>query len=677
MPGNNSLQILRGTREKISGNTLKLLPGQLLYNNTDNYLTIGSEENSDASLLTGMGNKAISGKPITVPTVEGCFKDIISNRGIFEISINNLPNATGHWYLKPTNSATVSLHSDKELNISSVANLTLGNTSNEYATIINSAKEIKTQGPLFNINTTSVTFGDATTIDSNVHITEGLKVDKVPTESNDVVRLEELQTNLDLSFSPLSSRVDGAEATIEMHTTQISGINVNIEGISAAVGEQTTAITSLQNESTQLSQTITETQTNLSTLEQTATQISANVIDQSSKITSIQGVIEGQSTKITELESNLSTLEQTATGINATVTNQSTTITQIQNNAQALSSSLDQKTGELGTQISGAQNAISGLQEQTNKLDETLKQQGTTIEQHTTQIANLAIDKDAILAEVSQSIVTEYGGEITNLGTQISNAQDGVNSLQQSTAALNESLTTTQGQLNETNNKVNSLQGNVDTLTTQTNELSTTLGEHATLLATHTTQIAGLSIDKDSITAEVKETITNEYGTQIGGLAESIEGIQSDLSALEESTSGVTDQINAVEGSVNTKLSDFESRITTTETQMSTLEQTTSGLSLEIKNVKDSGISAVTTSTGYTFDQNGLSISKSDSPITTEINNDGMTVKRFEEEVLIADDQGVQAIELHANTYLVVCNHIKFQDYDGRMGCFWVYKGDN
>lgn len=44
MAGNGVLQILRGTRDKIVGNTDQLLPGQLLYNMTDNFLYCGKAD---------------------------------------------------------------------------------------------------------------------------------------------------------------------------------------------------------------------------------------------------------------------------------------------------------------------------------------------------------------------------------------------------------------------------------------------------------------------------------------------------------------------------------------------------------------------------------------------------------------------------------------------------------
>ena len=82
----------------------------------------------------------------------------------------------------------------------------------------------------------------------------------------------------------------------------------------------------------------------------------------------------------------------------------------------------------------------------------------------------------------------------------------------------------------------------------------------------------------------------------------------------------------------------------------------------------------VTTTTGFTFNQNGLTISKSNVDITTNISEDGMRVSKGGQVVLTADNNGVEALNLHATTYLIIGNNSRFEDYDNgsRTGCFWI-----
>ena len=53
-----------------------------------------------------------------------------------------------------------------------------------------------------------------------------------------------------------------------------------------------------------------------------------------------------------------------------------------------------------------------------------------------------------------------------------------------------------------------------------------------------------------------------------------------------------------------------------------------------------------------------------------------MTIYRNDDEVLVADNVGVNATNLHATTYLIIGNYSRFEDYvrdgDERTGCFWI-----
>ena len=87
-----------------------------------------------------------------------------------------------------------------------------------------------------------------------------------------------------------------------------------------------------------------------------------------------------------------------------------------------------------------------------------------------------------------------------------------------------------------------------------------------------------------------------------------------------------------------------------------------------------SGVNKVTTTTGFTFNQEGLTISKSNVDITTKISEDGMRVSKSGQVVLTADNNGVEALNLHASTYLIIGENSRFEDYDNgsRTGCFWI-----
>lgn len=128
------------------------------------------------------------------------------------------------------------------------------------------------------------------------------------------------------------------------------------------------------------------------------------------------------------------------------------------------------------------------------------------------------------------------------------------------------------------------------------------------------------------------------------------ESIQSSVSKLDDDMANIVSE-------VNTKV-------------------TAEDVSFSIQTAMEQGIERVTTTTGFTFNEEGLHISKTGSEITTTITEDGMTVYKEDSEVLVADNLGVRAEDLHATTFLIIGDNSRFEDYDNntRTGCFWIGK---
>jgi hypothetical protein len=85
------------------------------------------------------------------------------------------------------------------------------------------------------------------------------------------------------------------------------------------------------------------------------------------------------------------------------------------------------------------------------------------------------------------------------------------------------------------------------------------------------------------------------------------------------------------------------------------------------------GIDSIETSTGYTFDKDGLNIHKSGEDMHNTLDNTGMYVRRNSDDILVANNDGVNAINLTARKYLIVGNNARFEDYsDNRTACFYI-----
>ena len=100
---------------------------------------------------------------------------------------------------------------------------------------------------------------------------------------------------------------------------------------------------------------------------------------------------------------------------------------------------------------------------------------------------------------------------------------------------------------------------------------------------------------------------------------------------------------------------------------------TAEDISLEVSKQIENGVNKIETTTGYVFNDEGLTVSKTGSEMATKITEDGMIVSKNEEAVLTANNIGVNAVNLHATTYLIIGKNSRFEDYgDNRTGCFWI-----
>lgn len=191
--------------------------------------------------------------------------------------------------------------------------------------------------------------------------------------------------------------------------------------------------------------------------------------------------------------------------------------------------------------------------------------------------------------------------------------------------------------------------------------------------SSHTSKIATLEINTGSINQQVNQ-LTETTTTLTGDLGEVVEK----QTTMQETVSQLLiekDSIIAAVGSLEqTTLDSFDA----INTDISTLSKRTEvmvtpeDVSIQINSALDDGVSKVTTSTGYTFDEDGLHINKAGSTISSTLDEDGLIVSRSNTPVLEAVSDGVNAINISVKQYLKVGGS-RFQTYGyNRTGCFWI-----
>ena len=147
------------------------------------------------------------------------------------------------------------------------------------------------------------------------------------------------------------------------------------------------------------------------------------------------------------------------------------------------------------------------------------------------------------------------------------------------------------------------------------------------------------------------------------------------IAALAIDTQAITATVSKVEEKANS-IDEVSEEIAIVKSQVEA-SITAEDVRLEIQTELADGVNKVVTSTGFTFDDEGLTVNKSNSEMKTTITEDGMTVYKNDEAVLTANNQGVNAKNLHATTYLIIGENSRFEDYttsygNARTGCFWI-----
>jgi hypothetical protein len=176
------------------------------------------------------------------------------------------------------------------------------------------------------------------------------------------------------------------------------------------------------------------------------------------------------------------------------------------------------------------------------------------------------------------------------------------------------------------------------------------------------------SADRESISAVNELTLQSLQGkvlhlkTDIDGLHLENKDAQGRLAALQLTVDGLDSQVH---------------RQTATEKdlqfQLTALQQTADAVQLSVQRIRQAGVSKVRTATDYTFDEQGLKIARAGQQMENLLDNTGMYVRRGGEVILQASAQGVKAVDVKVNNYLMIGDSARFEDYaGGRTACFYT-----
>lgn len=183
----------------------------------------------------------------------------------------------------------------------------------------------------------------------------------------------------------------------------------------------------------------------------------------------------------------------------------------------------------------------------------------------------------------------------------------------------------------------------------------------------------------DRVNKNIELVVSEKIADQVGNIDER-------MSSIEMTTENITAKVSNTESNMSNMSAELRDLVTSSNqvlneelaelTKKVEMGMTEEDVTIAIQQELSDGVSAVTTTTGFKFNDEGLSITKTGSEMTTQITEDGMTISRDNDEVLVADNTGVKAENLHATTYLIIGETSRFEDYTEnnkkRTGCFWT-----
>ena len=476
----------------------------------------------------------------------------------------------------------------------------------------------------------------------------------------------------------LTAKDSELEGKITTNTNDISSLTLTTEALTASVGTLTTKTEELTAKDTELDGSITEISGKVTTNTEDIATLKLTTEEFSTKIGTIETKTEELTAKDTELEGSI-------TEVNSTVTTHTEEIGSLKLTTEELTASvgtLTTKTEELTTKDT--------------ELDGKITEVTTSVTTNTTDIAALKVSTEEISASIEslESTTTETNTNLGDLTTRVTTNEESiaalvikdgeieasVASLESSTSELTDSLAdvSTKVETNTTNiatltTTTESITASVESLETTTTELGDSLGNLETSVTENTTAIGELQVSTEEISASI-----TELETTTDNLSGEVTTNKENIAALQITTEGITTTVSSLETNIDSRFEDVDTTYEELRKEVET-KVTAEDITIAIEEERKNGATHVTTTTGFTFDSEGLTITKSDSAISTNIDEDGLSVYKYDEEVLTADNTGVKAQNLHATTYLIIGNNTYFADFtdaDGtaRAGCFWTGK---
>ena len=538
------------------------------------------------------------------------------------------------------------------------------------------------------INNNAAISGDKLDISS---VITNINNDNSTTIQSSKVYLDGQKQSLEVAFNSLKTQVDTIQdvtisgdltAVIEQVQTNTTKIEANASSISTLISEDTAIkkqVTDLENNVIESNNTLT------------------------SKYTTLNQSLEGFKTSVADTYATKSTVNDLSTNLS---TNYSTTST--------MNSAIDQKANEITASVS----STYATKNEVKTLDDNLKGNYSTTEQMESAISvakqeiNLSVSN---IYETKTSSTTKINDAVDKIqvgGTNLWVISDLITGYESSG---NVAGTEAQHKMRHTLVELNGSKEIVYQCWNPNRVINNDNTNRVAFFDSSSTYLSSTAITKlngDTYQVQIISVPTNAAYVRLGaicgvsnydpsikikfelgnkptdyGLAP--QDIESEFSSIESETKTLNETVTSLQlgtDSINASVKSLEETMTRTSDGLANdisiiqeqvnLAMTSEDVKIEIRNQLINGTNKVSTTTGYTFDEDGLNISKSDSEMKTQITEDGMKIYKNDDIMLTANNQGVDAKNLHATTYLIIGGNSRMEDFvengSKRTAVFWI-----
>lgn len=359
---------------------------------------------------------------------------------------------------------------------------------------------------------------------------------------------------------------------------------------------------------------------------------------------------------------------------------------------------------ELTTQ--GIEATVSSLTETTEVLKDDLSEVTTTNIPTAKQeaIDGAVAEVESMLEEVVPTATKDYVDSNVTTLNQIINSKEA--SIKVTTDAITQRLTTTEEILStkadsedvynktevytktETDSQIKTTKDAITLSVSNTYETkasATTKASNAeknankytdekvsSTVTTMNNRFAEIDITTDSIEQRVsqEESKTVEIEGDIEELNSTVTTTTEGLSQLSLNSHSISASVQSLEQTTSSNFENVSEELNSIQKKLSTT-MTTEEVGITISKTLENGVDRVTTKTGFTFNDEGLHISKSNSQMESLLDETGLLVSRYDTPVLVARAEGVNALNLTSRQYLSVAGS-RFEKYGKRTACFWV-----